>query len=49
MLAFSPIYFGHGGVWHATMGVAVIKFLLHHNVYECLVQFEERAELRGGW
>ncbi len=30
-----------------TNAAAVIKFLLHHNVYECLVQFDAEAKLHG--
>jgi len=35
------------GLDPTTNAAAVIKLLLHHNVYECLVQFDAQANLHG--
>ncbi len=35
------------GLDPTTNAAAVIKLLLHHNVYECLVQFDAQARLHG--
>ena len=35
------------GLDPTTNAAAVIKLLLHHNVYECLVQFDAEAKLHG--
>ncbi len=35
------------GLDPTTNAAAVIKLLLHHNVYECLVQFDAQASLHG--